>query len=266
MIKTLFLLYHDLDSAEYPSEKEDLATKETVVRLSEFESHMAALAENGWHVISMSHFFAKQNQGSVTDKDIVLTFDDGHISNHRLAFPVLQKYGFKATFFIIAERIGASYYMDNADLQELSGAGMEIGSHGLTHTYLPELSSPGIESELAESKTIIESVVEQPVETFAYPGGHYNSNVLKCIKKSGYKAGASCIVGWNSRKTNPLLLRRVEIRRGTTAADFKCSINANNVLFYQAIDNVKSGMKKIVGLERYKFLRQKLYFLYPFKR
>lgn len=266
MIKTLFLLYHDLDSAEYPSEKKDLATQETVARLSEFEGHMAFLAENGWNVISMNLFFAKQKQGKVTDKDIVLTFDDGHISNYRLAFPILQKYGFHATFFMIADRIGTPYHMGNADLQELAGAGMEIGSHGLTHTYLPELSQTEIESELAESKTIIEKVVKQPVASFAYPGGHYNCNVLKCLRDSGYKYGASCIVGWNSSKTDLLLLRRVEIRRGTSTADFERSISVSNILFYQVIDNLKSGIKKMVGLERYKSLRQKLYFLYPLKR
>jgi peptidoglycan/xylan/chitin deacetylase (PgdA/CDA1 family) len=266
MAKTLFLLYHDLDSSEYPSEKKDLATKETVARLQEFEAHMAYLAAKGRNVISMKQFIEKQAQNNVSDKDIVLSFDDGHMSNHRLAFPVLQKYDFHATFFIIADRIGAQYHMSQEDLLEFVDAGMDIGSHGLTHTYLPNLSQQKIEIELSESKKTIEDIIHQPVRCFAYPGGHYDDTVLKCIRESDYTAAASCIVGWNNSKTDLFLLRRVEIRRGTSVTDFERAISSNNIFIYQGIDRAKSGIKKIVGLKNYETLRKKIYFLYPFKR
>jgi len=266
MTKTVFLLYHDLDSEAFPSEKEDLATRETVARLNEFESHMALLAENGWNVISMHHFLEKQRQGQVGDRDIVLTFDDGHMSNRTLALPVLQKHGFTATFFIIAERIGKPYHMGIKELHELAGAGMEIASHGLTHRYLPQLSPEEVMREFTESKEIIEKSIGQPVYSFAYPGGHYDDKVLNCIKKTKYEAAASCIVGWNNSKVDLFMLRRVELRRGTSAGDFQNAIKTANILFYTGIDSTKRVIKKIVGLERYTALRQKLYFLYPFDR
>jgi peptidoglycan/xylan/chitin deacetylase (PgdA/CDA1 family) len=266
MTKTLFLLYHDLDSEAFPSEKEDLATRETVVRLTEFESHMAVLAENDRHVMSMHHFLEKQRLGQVDDQDIVLTFDDGHMSNYTLAYPVLQQHGFTATFFIVADRIGKPYHMGIKELHELAGAGMEIASHGLTHRYLPQLSLQEVARELAESKEIIEKSIGQPVYSFAYPGGHYDDNILNCIKKTNYEAAASCIVGWNNSKVDLFMLRRVELRRGTSAADFQHAIKVGNILFYKGIDSTKRVIKKIVGLERYKALRQKLYFLYPFNR
>jgi peptidoglycan/xylan/chitin deacetylase (PgdA/CDA1 family) len=93
----------------------------TVARLSEFESHMAFLAKNDWNVISMHYFLEKQKQDKVEKRDIVLTFDDGHISHHR--------FGFTATFFIIADRIGTSYHMEIEELSELAAGGMEIASH-----------------------------------------------------------------------------------------------------------------------------------------
>ena len=143
---------------------------------------------------------------------------------------------------------------------------MDIGSHGLTHTYLPKLSQQKIEIELSESKKTIEDFIHQPVRCFAYPGGHYDYNILKYIRQSDYKAAASCIVGWNNSKTDLFLLRRVEIRRGTSATDFERAISSNNILIYQGIDRAKSGIKKIVGLKHYETLRKKIYFLYPFKR
>ena len=266
MVRTIFLLYHDIDSQEYPSEKEDLATRETVVRSGEFLSHMTYLAETGWNVMSIREYLAKQEAGRVQSQDIVLTFDDGHISNYRLALPVLQKFGFSATFFIIAQRIGSPHHMGKAELNELCKAGMEIGSHGLTHTYLPELSTEEVEYELSESRNIIEHTVKEPVTSFAYPGGHYNPQILDSMRKSSYTTAASCIVGRNSLETDPYLLRRLEMRRNTSRDDFKVAIRTSTILFYQMIDGVKSGIKNIVGLERYKSLRQKFYFLYPFKR
>lgn len=266
MLKTIFLLYHDIDTPETPSEKHDRATRDTVVSLEEFESHMSCLADSGKRVISIKDYLSKQESGTLSPNDIVLTFDDGHISNYRYALPVLKKYGFTATFFIIAQRIGTPYHMNRAELQELVRSGMEIGSHGLTHTYLPKLSKDEISYELTESQRIIEAAVREPVRTFAYPGGHHNAEVLDCMGRSSYNAAASCVVGYNSIKTDPYLFRRLEIRRNTSARDFNNAIKASTIKFYQAVDSVKNHVKNLVGLDRYEILRQKFYFFYPFKR
>lgn len=266
MVETIILLYHDIDSPDNPSEKEDLATFKTVVRLNEFEDQMAGLAEDGWNVLSMGRYLEKLQLGSVNSKDIVLTFDDGHYSNYKFAFPILQQYGFTATFFIIADRIETPFYMNPAALQELAAADMEIASHGLTHTFLPLLAMREIHRELEESKTVLEQVTGHTVHSFAYPGGHFDGRVLHCLQDSGYEAAASCIVGFNTVATDRFRLRRVEIRRGTSIDDFKNALTRKNILFYQGVDSVKRMVKKSVGLARYRKLRQKMYCLYPFKR
>lgn len=119
MINTIILLYHDIDSKKKPTEKEGIATKETVVSIEEFESHMEYLAGEGYRVLTVKEYLNRLDSSKLSNKDIVLTFDDGHISNHQFALPILRKHSFSATFFIIAGNIGKRYYMGSREIFEL---------------------------------------------------------------------------------------------------------------------------------------------------
>ena len=90
--------------------------------------------------------------------------------------------------------------------------------------------------------------------------------VLKSVNDADYEAAVSCITGKNSSKTNPFLLRRIELRRGTSSLQFKKAIDPKSILFFQCVDLGKLLMKRVLGLKKYEVLRQRLYHLYPFKR
>ena len=85
-------------------------------------------------------------------KSLVITFDDGHISSYSVAFPILCNYKFKATFFIITERIGEKEYLSWRQIREMNKYRMEIGSHTVTHPILTELSTEKIKFELSIQK------------------------------------------------------------------------------------------------------------------
>ena len=93
----------------------------------------------------------------------MLSFDDGHISNHRVAFPMLAKRGWPGCFFIIASRVGARDALGWPELREMAGAGMEIGSHSLTHPFLHHATPADVRREFGESKRILED--RQPEAT-----------------------------------------------------------------------------------------------------
>lgn len=266
MHPTIFLLYHDIDSEEDPTSIQDAATKGTVVRLSEFKDHMAYLVREGYRTISIKQFLDCRDSQEKDRKEIVLTFDDGHISNYRYALPVLLKYGFSATFFIIAQHIGKTDCMGVPEIREMLNSRMEIGSHGLTHAYLTLLDQVKMIEEIDRSKDNIEEMIDRPVETFAYPGGHQNASVIKCVKEAGYRAAVSCIVGRNSYRTDPFLLRRIEIRRNTRQTAFGKALSPFNIRLFRCVDFGKSVLKNTVGLNRYQQIREQLYRFYPFSR
>lgn len=261
------LLYHDLESPEYPNEKQGDATRDTVVGVQDFERQVRFLYENGYRTITFGDYFRlREARGEIPQKRVVITFDDGHYSNYCLAFEILRKYRFKGVFFIVADRVGRDCHLTADQIREMAEAGMEIGSHGLSHAYLPLLKPHEIRKELVDSRRILESIIRRPVEYFAFPGGHYDRNILKELQAAGYKGACSCIQGTNGLNSDPYLLRRLEIRNRCTVDNFSKISNPLTMAFHRFIDMFKRFLKQMTGIEQYSKLRLKLYKFYPFKR
>jgi peptidoglycan/xylan/chitin deacetylase (PgdA/CDA1 family) len=148
----------------------------------------------------------------------------------------------------------------------MAADGMEIGSHGLTHRYLPLLSKKEIERELKGSKREIEALINRRVEYFAYPGGHYDRLTLKLLADNGYAGACSCHLGLNTSGTNTFLMKRMEIRKRVDMRDFGRIMANRSLRFYQMVDMGKAALRSAVGLKRYVSLREKLYKFYIFKR
>jgi len=99
-------------------------------------------------------------------------------------------------------------------LREMARAGITIGSHTMTHPVLTTMSSQDAMRELAESKTILEREVGQPIAFFAYPFGgheHFNSEIQALVKQAGYRAAFTAVNGFNHRDTNRFALRRMHV-------------------------------------------------------
>ncbi len=111
---------------------------------------------------------------------VSLTFDDGYTSLYNYGLPLLQKYGFKSTDFIISGMVtsGDSKYMAPAQIQSLYSAGEEIGSHTVTHPDLTTLSYSQMDSELQTSQTYLQNLLGVPVKDFATPYGAANNQVI----------------------------------------------------------------------------------------
>lgn len=260
------LLYHDIESAALKSEKQDAAGQETVVDCRVFEAQMCHMHEEGFMSVSLADYFQYRTMSEIPPKCFVVSFDDGHSSNYKLAFPVLKAYGFKGIFFVVAGWIDTPGYLTREQIRKMALAGMEIGSHGLTHAYLPLLEKDEIEVELKESKRRLETIIDGPVSYFAYPGGHYTTEIVRLVEKCGYRGACSCLQGTNSYGTNPFLLKRIEIRKNFTQGDFTKVFDVSQILLYQTVDLFKRGLRRMIGLESYVRIRSLLYGFYFFKR
>jgi peptidoglycan/xylan/chitin deacetylase (PgdA/CDA1 family) len=107
-------------------------------------------------------------------------FDDGNVSQLKDIYPILRKFGFCATFYVIAERIGFPGRLDFDDLRLLESEGNEIGSHSLTHRSLTRLASEEIEKEANGSLQVLRRF---RVRSFAYPFGNYDDRVLGVVRR-----------------------------------------------------------------------------------
>jgi hypothetical protein len=119
------------------------------------------------------------------DKAVILNFDDGRKSQYTQAKPILDKYGFKATFYAVCNYLdNKKGYMSWKDIQTLYKEGHDIGSHSMNHAHLEKLSKKGVSFEVAQSKKCFEDHGINAT-SFAYPfnEGSSDKNVINIIAK-----------------------------------------------------------------------------------
>ncbi|MGD9625489.1 MAG: polysaccharide deacetylase family protein [Arcobacter sp.] len=180
------------------------------VRPKEFEKQLIWLKQNGFKSFTLSELVRLEN---IPEKSVVLTFDDGYEDNFTNAFPLLKKYDFKATIYIVLNRFENNWATDK-DLDKASSelnsekmlsdeqikimieSGLiEIGSHTLDHVNLPKLNKEEKERQLIESKKQIEEKFDIKCDSFAYPFGFYDKDSVAIVKSSGYTNATTTVNG-----------------------------------------------------------------------
>jgi peptidoglycan/xylan/chitin deacetylase (PgdA/CDA1 family) len=145
---------------------------------------------------------------------VTLSFDDGWLSAYENAWPILERNGIKGTFYIISSYLDVRQfprYMNKDHIKKLRDLGNEIGSHSVSHKHLSNETNSIIWREVKIAKDYLEDIV-WGVESFAYPFGEYNNEVIDAIKRAGYRGARSTIRGWNDRTTDPYLLKVQAVR------------------------------------------------------
>ncbi|MEW6127514.1 MAG: polysaccharide deacetylase family protein [Acidobacteriota bacterium] len=94
-------------------------------------------------------------------------------------------------------------------VRELDNAGVEIGSHTVTHPILTNIDQPQLQFELRQSKTVLEEKLNRTVELFCYPNGNYDKQVLAETAKAGYRQAVTTDEGLNEVSSAPLKLKRL---------------------------------------------------------
>jgi len=155
-----------------------------------FDFELKALKDNNYQTYFVRDIPAILKSGNVpTQKSIVLTFDDGYEDFYQNVFPLLKKYQFKATIYIIANFIGRPGFMTESQIQELVNSGIiELGAHTLTHPSLKSIPIDVAKIQIFGSKQKLEELFHVPVTTFAYPGGSYNDVVVEFVKEASFSA------------------------------------------------------------------------------
>lgn len=188
---------------------------------SVFDQQMRYLKENGYHVVSPADLLAfLEYRQPLPRKSVVITMDDGYRSVYDIGYPILKKYGFKATLFIYTRFVGVSRLAITWDqLRELKSEGFTIGSHTIEHSDLTRPLEGEDESaflqrihrELHGSKQILDQKLQQDTIALAYPFGYYDYRVANIAREAGYKIAMSVNRGGNPFFADPLFLKRDQI-------------------------------------------------------
>ena len=122
----------------------------------------------------------------IPNKLIVLTFDDGNVSDRTVVAPILKQHGFGATFYITASWGGRHGRVTWHQVRELDEMGFEIGNHSTTHPNMLHISRQEIRNQIAGFDRALREQGIQRATTFAYPGEHHDRRIVHALAKAGY--------------------------------------------------------------------------------
>ncbi len=179
----------------------------------DFEAQMEYLKDNGYHTITPDELYASlSGDAALPDNPVLITFDDGYEDNYQQAYPILKKYGFKATIFVITSFMDTQKnYLTWAQAKELEANGISIESHTVSHKSMTELNDDQLRAELVNSKKAIEDHLGKSVDYIAYPTGTYNLHIAELVKDAGYKAAFTIKYGNVDKASNLYALERVPV-------------------------------------------------------
>lgn len=210
------------------------------VKTNTFEKHLKYLKNNGYETVTF-HDLANNNYKKRFDKDkklIILTFDDGYEDNYIYAYPLLKKYGFKATIFLLSDlnynkwdvespnNPEMKFNLMNLDMiKEMQDYGIEFGGHTKTHPKLAEIELSQAREEILESKQKLEEKLGKKLITFAYPYGNMNEAIKNIVKEAGYEFAVATDSGDISFSTDLFKIRRIGIFSTNSFLTFKRKVS-----------------------------------------
>lgn len=188
-----------------------------------FRRQMRHLGQAGYRAITLGEFAEIRNRGeAVSDKLVVLTFDDGFRNFYTYAYPILAEHNFKATVFLVTDMCGQhndwpgnprdlprSELLDWDEIRELSEAGIEFGSHTRTHADLTRLNPNEARNEMIDSAKQISDRLGREVSTFAYPYGRMNREARR-VAFDNFAASCSTNLGKVGSRFDKAALNRID--------------------------------------------------------
>jgi len=186
----VILMYHNVSDDTPPS---------TSVTPETFKKHMQYLADNGFHIWSLSSVLTHlKNAKPIPEKTVIITFDDAYESVYSQAFPVLKEKSWPFTVFVTTHYIDEAYtnFMSWQQLREVQKFGAEIGNHSRTHAHLirkridesKQQWRSRVIGDITQAQSILQEKTGKPIRVFAYPYGEYSKDLKKVLRELDYVA------------------------------------------------------------------------------
>lgn len=200
------LLYHDVS-------REITDTNiATAMPFEKFTEQMYFLYDSGYKAITVSELFEGIKNGTLPEKVVAITFDDGYLHIYNEVFPFLKELGFTATTYLVGEKINLPKNLSGEMVREMYEAGWEIGSHSMSHSDLP--STEDLDYEICFSRQAISVAAEIPIEdivSFAYPFGNADERVMTKVYKCGFENGGGLGNMFVTKDSNPYYFARYSL-------------------------------------------------------
>ncbi len=235
-LKVPILMYHYIS---IPPDDANKYRKDLSVAPQDFRQQMEYLAKNGYETIDLYDLsLAITNKKDLPEKPVIITLDDGYRDNYTNAFPILQEYGLKATFFIVTEFIDKNLgnYMTWDMVKEMSASGMQIESHSKTHPDLSVNEKEHVIYEVLGSMETIEAHTGKRSRFFCYPGGRYNETTIEVVNELDFWGAVTTASGKWHNYNDRYEWSRLRVRNTTALPEFIDMIDPGNSVSGKNVD------------------------------
>jgi peptidoglycan/xylan/chitin deacetylase (PgdA/CDA1 family) len=202
-----------------------------------FEMQMECIEEGGWRVIGLEELVRwVGEENSPRLPAVVITFDDCYRDQFTNAVPILNKFGYSATFFAVTEwiergaeseelaEVGRSPLMGRDELNELRGLGFEVGCHTRTHRGLPGLEVEEQRAEIEGGKRELEEILGERARFLSYPYGQHAEEAISIAKACEFSAAVSTRVGAVQQGDDVYQLKRVCVPSVVSREEFQAQL------------------------------------------
>ena len=208
---------------------------------AEFDYLCGTLKALGYKTITLLEMLAYLDSGKkLPEKPVIITSDDGYYSIYAYAFPILKKYDYRMTVFLVTGLVGNSNedrHLNEFDLGKpgiperpmliwpevaaMAKYGIEFQSHTVTHRKMGDLSSDEAYFELAQSKADIEGHLKKPCVFVAWPFDNYSNTLIPLLPQLGYRGALRYGGGIeNVSSINIYAIKRIQFLSSTSTADY----------------------------------------------
>ena len=217
------LTYHQIA----PSPARGAGFRSLYVAPSAFARQMALLHLLGYQGLSMSALMPYLN-GERVGKVVGISLDDGYLNNLSHAMPVLQRYGFSSTCYVVSQYLGKTNewdiqsgvapapLMNAGELRQWLHGGQEVGAHTRHHVHLTQGELAESRDEIVRCKAELEAVIDSPVQHFCYPYGEFNSEHAALARSAGFASATTTVRSRCHSGEDLMQLPRVPVLRAST--------------------------------------------------
>lgn len=214
-------MYHYVST---PPEDADKYRINLSVEPDRFRAQLQWLKDQGYETVDLYDVIeVLANSGDPLEKAVVITFDDAYIDNYEIAYPILEEFGYKGTFFVPTEFIDFGYegYMTWAMIEEMAAAGHRFESHTKSHPDLSIMKRNDHVWQILGSQETLAAHVGYKPRFLAYPSGRYSDLTLEMVEKLSLWGAVTTQGGTWRGFHDRYEWKRTRVSFGTTLEDFE---------------------------------------------
>jgi peptidoglycan/xylan/chitin deacetylase (PgdA/CDA1 family) len=215
------LMYHVISS---PPANAPYA--ELYVPGARFAAQVGWLAGHGYHAVTLQQVFDSwRGAGALPSKPVVLSFDDGYLSQVTNALPVLKARKWPGVLNLEYRNLLPVWGIRPPGVRKLLAAGWELDAHTLTHPDLTAVDAARLREEVAGSREAIRKRFHVPVNFFCYPAGRYDDTVIAAVQAAGYLAATTTRYGL-AKPSELYTLARLRVNGSDSLQAFAAKLEA----------------------------------------